>query len=150
VAKTENVVLTNMVMVENGDLVLVQDRTDPDWPGMVFPGGHVEKGESFVRSAVREVKEETGLTVWDLKLCGIKQWTQPDGSYRYVVLLFKTDRFSGELCSSEEGEVLWVKKSEIFSYFLADGFEEMVKVFLDDNATELCFTFDGQWHSEIL
>ncbi|MFA9413069.1 MULTISPECIES: DNA mismatch repair protein MutT [unclassified Streptococcus] len=37
--KTENVVLTNMCMVTDGTKVLVQNRKDPDWPGLVYPGG---------------------------------------------------------------------------------------------------------------
>ena len=53
--------LTNMCMVCNGDKVLVQDRVDPDWPGITFPGGHVETGESFCASVIREVYEETGV-----------------------------------------------------------------------------------------
>ena len=59
--RTEACELTNMCMVCDGERVLVQDRLDPNWSGIVFPGGHVEKNESFVESVVREVKEETGL-----------------------------------------------------------------------------------------
>ena len=104
-ANTETVILTNMCMIYNGDKILVQDRLNPDWPGLTFPGGHVEKQESFVQSAIREVYEETGLTVSNLKLCGIKQWTQKDNSYRYIVFFFKTDMFSGNLRDSAEGKV---------------------------------------------
>lgn len=63
-AREEKTILTNMCMVydDNGN-VLVQDRVDPNWPGITFPGGHVEHGESFVASVIREVKEETGLDI---------------------------------------------------------------------------------------
>jgi 8-oxo-dGTP diphosphatase len=81
-ARTEKVTFTNMCMISDGrGNVLVQDRLDPDWPGIAFPGGHVEKGESFVDAMVREVYEETGLTVSNLTLCGIKigqTQTDPD------------------------------------------------------------------------
>ena len=60
----ETVELTNMCMVEDGKgNVLVQNRLNPNWPGIVYPGGHVEAGESITASVVREVREETGLTV---------------------------------------------------------------------------------------
>ena len=71
-----------MVMVYDGDSVVVLDRKK-SWPGLTFPGGHVEPGESFYDSAVREVREETGLTVEDLVPCGVVHWASKDGK-RYI------------------------------------------------------------------
>ena len=63
-AKAESAIFTNMCMVTDGvGNVLVQDRRNPNWPGATFPGGHVEIGESFVESVIREVREETGYIV---------------------------------------------------------------------------------------
>ena len=63
-ARSEQAIFTNLCMIydDNGN-ILVQDRADPGWPGLCFPGGHVEPGESFVESVIREVREETGLTI---------------------------------------------------------------------------------------
>ena len=47
-AREEMCVLTNMCMVYDGNQILVQDRMNPDWPGITFPGGHIEPKESFV------------------------------------------------------------------------------------------------------
>ena len=69
--RRESVEFVNMCMIKNGDKVLVQDRVSPDWPGITFPGGHVERGESFVAAVIREVREETGLTISKPQLCGI-------------------------------------------------------------------------------
>lgn len=135
-SKPEPAIFTNMVMVYDGDRILVQKRNDPDWPGITFPGGHVEPKESFVRSAIREVKEETGLTISNLELCGIKQFTARDESYRYLVILYKTSTFSGELKSSDEGEVFWIKRSELFNYTVAESFDQMLEVFENDSVTE--------------
>ena len=59
----ENLELTNMVMIvnEKDNKVLVQNRIKGEWTGIAFPGGHVEKGESIIDSAIREVKEELDL-----------------------------------------------------------------------------------------
>lgn len=55
--RKETVELTNMCMVEDGKgNVLVQNRLNPNWPGIVYPGGHVEAGESITASVVREVR----------------------------------------------------------------------------------------------
>lgn len=142
-------IFTNMCMVCDGDRILVQDRLDPKWPGVAFPGGHVEEGESFTESAVREVYEETGLTIERPVLCGIKDW-ETDGGGRYVVLLFKTDRFHGELRPSEEGDVFWLKREELKNYRLAEDFEELIEVFDDDRLSEFFYrrTGDG-WVEEI-
>lgn len=135
-SRSESVILTNMCMVKNGEYVLVQDRKDPNWSGIVFPGGHVEKDEDFSESVIREIFEETGLTIERPHLCGIKNWRTDEGE-RYVVLLYKTENFAGDLKSSREGEVFWVKCEELAGMKLASSFEHMLKVFLNDDINEL-------------
>ncbi|WP_161978545.1 8-oxo-dGTP diphosphatase [Streptococcus sp. S784/96/1] len=134
-SREERVILANMCMVSDDDKILVMARKSDDWPGICFPGGHIEPNESFVASTVREVYEETGLVVSDLKLCGHQQFTMPEG-YRYIVFLYKTDTFSGQLKSSEEGDVFWVKRSELEQYQLADGFDVMLSIFEDEALSE--------------
>ncbi len=108
----------------------------------MFPGGHVELNEDFTDAVIREVYEETGLTIAYPRLCGIKDWYKDDGS-RYVVLLYKTDKFSGELKSSEEGEVFWTTLSEFEKLNLANGMNDMLKIFIDDNLSEMCYHKDN-------
>lgn len=144
--RSEKTVLTNMCMIYDDDgNVLVQDRRDSDWGGITFPGGHVEKGESFTDAVIREVYEETGLTIETPQICGIKQWPEDDGS-RYIVLFYKTSHFAGELKSSEEGEVYWTKLSRMKELPLARGMELMLRVFLEDEASEYyIYEEDGEW-----
>ena len=135
-----------MCMIYDENRILVQDRVDPEWPGLTFPGGHVEANESFVDSVIREVKEETGLDIDNVRLCGLKQWTHKDGSFRYIVFFFKTNSHSGVLRSSGEGDVFWIDKSELDSYVLADGFREMLEIFDNDKLSENYFWFsDNEW-----
>lgn len=134
-SRTIPVTLTNMCMVYDGDRILVQDRTDPDWPGITFPGGHVECGESFVVSVIREVYEETGLTIENPRLCGIKEWENDDGS-RYIVLFYKTNKFSGQLKSSAEGQVFWTTFTELPTLKLGFDFRHHLELFLNDDLSE--------------
>lgn len=146
----EKAIFTNMCMVTDGSRLLVQDRKNPDWPGVTFPGGHVEPGESFVESVIREVREETGLTVENPTLCGTKQFQTKVGE-RYVVFFFKADRFHGELRSSEEGDVFWIQRSELSSYPLAPDMEAMVQVMEDDGLSEFYYyREDGNWKFRLL
>ena len=50
-------------MICDGSRVVVIDRKNRDWPGITFPGGHIEPGESFTDAVIREVQEETGLHI---------------------------------------------------------------------------------------
>lgn len=137
----------NLCMVYDGQgNILVQNRKNPNWSGITFPGGHVEAGESFADAVKREVWEETGLTIENPVLCGIKQWTEEDGA-RAVVLFYKTDRFSGELKSSEEGEVFWVRRDDFERLPLATDMAQTIRVFESDDFSECFYTQDetGKW-----
>ena len=150
-ARSESAIFTNMCMVydEEGN-ILVQDRKNPNWPGITFPGGHVEHGEAFITSVIREVKEETGLDIEQPRLCGIKQF-QDKQDNRYVVLLYKTNKFSGQLCSSDEGDIFWISRENLSQYSLAPDFEHMVKIFESDNLSEFYYYKEqNQWQLKLL
>ena len=148
-ARIEKVTMTNMCMVFDGNKVLVQDKKDDDYSGITFPGGHVEKGESFTDAVIREVFEETGLKIQSPQLCGIKDWMKEDGT-RYMVLFYKTDKFEGTVTSSNEGEVYWIALEDIKKKKLAYGMDKMLEVFLDDNISEYFFyKEDGKWVEEL-
>lgn len=150
-SRAEAAVFTNMCMIyDHAGNILVQDRKKADWPGLCFPGGHVEPGEAFVDSVIREVREETGLTIENPILCGTKQF-QTKNDERYVVLFYKTDRFSGELKSSDEGEVFWIPRDTLLHYPLSVDFPEMVTIMESDNLSEFYYYMqDDKWEFRIL
>ena len=142
--RTENVELTVLCLIQDGNRILLQNRVKEDWKGYTFPGGHVEPGESFVDAVIREMKEETGLDIINPRLVGIKQFPIDNG--RYIVLLFKATEFSGELVSSEEGEMEWVDLEKISRTSVVDDFHDLMKVLNDPDINEFQYTIeDGEW-----
>lgn len=140
--RTETVELTVLCLIHQGDRLLLQNRRKKDWDGWTLPGGHIEKGESIVDAVVREMQEETGLTIHSPKLCGIKQFPIENG--RYLVFLFRTESFSGEVRSSDEGEMRWISRSELSDFNTVNDFDELLRVMLDDRLTEFLYVVDGE------
>ena len=139
--RTERVELTSLCMVYRGEEILLQNRVKTDWRGYCFPGGHVEPGESIVASVIREMREETGLTVSNPRLCGIKQFPIEGG--RYLVFFFKADSFTGTLTSSEEGNVQGIHRKDLSDLNTVSDFMDMLKVFDRDDLTEFQYIVDG-------
>ena len=143
--RKEMVELTNMCMVEDGKgNVLVQNRLDPNRSGIVYPGGHVEAGESITASVIREIREETGLTIENPTLCGVKQFWLDNG-VRYIVFLFRADTFTGELHGSEEGDAFWLPREELFEHQTVESFEGLVHVFETPECSEVYYK-NGETH----
>ena len=136
--RTEHVELTTLCLIRRGEKILLQDRLKKDWPGLTLPGGHVEPGESVVDSVIREMKEETGLTIRNPRLKGIKQFPIEGG--RYLVFLFEATEFEGEPVSSAEGKVAWYRRDEVAGLESVKDLEELLEVFERDDLTEFIYT----------
>ena len=110
---------------------------------MAFLSGHVEDDDSIFMTAIREVKEETNLNISNLRLAGIKEYYSGDN--KYLSILVKTNKFEGELKSSEEGEVNWYTLDEIEQRDdLSEHFMATLKLFSDDDLSELIVLSDQQ------
>ena len=134
---TEKIILTNMCRLYKDDgSFLVEDRQKQDWPGITFPGGHVKANETMEQSVIREVKEETGLTIHSLREIGVYEWNEPAQGVRHVAALYRSSDFSGELQSSKEGRVFWIRPEEVKNYKLSTDMDKLIMIMTRDLAQD--------------
>ncbi|MBQ5569675.1 MAG: 8-oxo-dGTP diphosphatase, partial [Treponema sp.] len=116
--------LTTLCYIEENDSYLMLHRTvkanDENHDKWIGVGGHFEGNESPEECLLREVKEETGLTLNDWSFRGIVTFVSDDHPAEYMHL-FTSSNFTGKLCPCNEGDLEWVKKSEISSLNLWEG-----------------------------
>lgn len=149
--KSQKVILTNMCLIYKDEKILVMERTKNDWPGLTFPGGHIKKKEDIITSIIREVKEETGLTIKNPLLCGIEEYKPSKGTDRYLTFFFKTNNFKGKLKSSKEGKVYFISKDELLNRKdLSLDLDLIYKVMTSDNLSDLIYYRDNKkWKKKV-
>ena len=133
---------TTLCYITRGNDVLMLHRTKKEhdenrdkWIGV---GGKFEDKESPEDCLLREVKEETGLDVKNLKHCGCVHWHNTETNDKYIVLFYKTNEYSGELLkSTDEGEVFFTPIESINNMPLSPNFDKYLDVFLSDKYTEI-------------
>ncbi|MDG6899791.1 MAG: 8-oxo-dGTP diphosphatase [Nitrososphaerota archaeon] len=110
------------------------------WNG---PGGKIEPGETATRGVVREVMEETSLSIINPFYHGKLEFYMNGGrSLDYLVHVFSARRFSGRPRSSEEGEVRWFDVREIPYPEMWDDDRYWLPLLLNGVSFDACFTYD--------
>ena len=128
--------MTTLCYIETEDSYLmlhrVSKKNDVNKDKWIGVGGHFEEGESPEECLLREVREETGLTLTSWKFRGIVTFTQEGYGTEYMCL-YTADGFEGRMRECEEGILEWVKKEELLKLNLWKGDLIFLKL-LKDNA----------------
>ena len=112
------------------------DLNHDKWIGI---GGKFENGESPDECMLREMREETGLLIEHPVLCGIKDWMREDGT-RFIVALYRADRFTGKLNSSEEGRMFWIEREEFAKTNIIWGMKDVLRVCDEAEYSEMFYS----------
>jgi 8-oxo-dGTP diphosphatase len=119
------------VIIEGGRVVLVKRAHPPLQAEWSIPGGVLEVGELVREAAVREAREETGLTVEPLELLGVYDRVLRDAErrvqYHYVLIDFLCRRVAGDVrAASDASEVRWFGREELMGLKLAEDTVEVI------------------------
>lgn len=121
--------------IEQDDKYLMLHRTvkknDVNKDKWIGVGGHFEENESPEECVLREAKEETGYTLTSYRFRGLVTFVSPKSETEYMSL-FTSDEFEGEPIECDEGELVWIEKSEVQNLNIWEG----DKIFLDLLAKE--------------
>lgn len=127
--------LTTLCYIENDNKYLMLYRNakknDPNEGKWIGVGGHFEENESPDECLLREVKEETGLTLTNYTLRGIITFVS-DTWDNELMFLYTADGFSGELSSCNEGELSWVDKDKIMDLCLWEGDKNFLRKLINN------------------
>lgn len=148
--------LTTLCYIERNDQYLMLHRilkkNDVNKDKWIGVGGHFEEGESPEDCLLREVLEETGLTLTAYTFRGIITFSYEDYPTEYMCL-YTSDAFEGTLLESDEGKLEWVDKKNIRKLNLWDGdllFLELLRQEISFFSLKLCYRKDGSWYRGVL
>ncbi len=129
-------VITTLCYIENDGKYLMlhrvkkhNDINEGKWIGV---GGHVEGAETPEECLIREVKEETGLTLTSYKFRGLVTFIS-DGCEPELMCLFTADGFEGNLIECDEGELSWIDKDKVLELPTWEGDRVFLELLLGEN-----------------
>lgn len=120
-------------LIRDGYILLNKRGKEPHLGAITVPGGRKEPGETVFQTCEREIKEETNLILLDTHLSGIVSFTSSDPKKESLAIYFRSNRFSGSLKGSSEGEVFWSPLEDSFHLEVISPIYRLLAPFVLDN-----------------
>jgi ADP-ribose pyrophosphatase YjhB (NUDIX family) len=119
-------------IIRDGRVLIVRRARPPAYGVFTLPGGGVEAGETLREAVIREVIEETALTIEPLGLAGYREAIARDADGRierhFVILPFAARWLAGEVALNEElAEARWLLPAELDGLKTTEGLAEVVR-----------------------
>lgn len=128
--------LTTLCYIEKDDKYLmlhrVKKQNDANYDKWIGVGGKIEEGETPEECMIREVMEETGLTLVEYRLRGVVSFVSDCWENEYM-FLYTSDNFTGELVDCDEGELVWIEKKRLDELNLWEGDKLFLNLLIKDS-----------------
>lgn len=142
----ELVVCANCFIKKDDKYLVLRRSKDKKYaPGVVHPvGGKVDKNEAPNIAAAREVAEETGIKIGDLRLEAVLYERKPvqNEPYDWMIFYFSADYIDGEIQKTDEGELIWLIKDQIKAEKLFPSLQPVIGHILDPQKRPVFATFE--------
>ncbi len=119
--------------VDKNKILFLKRNKEPMSDMYTGVGGKTEPDEDIYESCIREVKEETGLIVYKLKLEGVVKTILQDADSSWILFIYTANEFGGEIIDCNEGDLEWLNRDEVDSKNLIGFIREMLSAILDEN-----------------
>jgi 8-oxo-dGTP diphosphatase len=121
------------IIDKNSRKVLLLNRSNEPMKNMLTGvGGKTRFDEDISQSCIREVKEETGFDVIDLKLSGVLKTIAEDRKSSWILFVYSTYDFEGKQINCDEGELKWVNIDEIYNVNLIGFIREILPFVMEE------------------
>lgn len=114
--RTHRILAVLCYVVHDDHVLMMRRRKQPNLGLWTAPGGKLEWDESPMETCIREMREETGLTILRPELRALITEVSPVDSYQWLMFAYVVTEFEGEVGATHEGDLAWLPLDQLATY----------------------------------